>query len=115
MKLSTEKYSHFDGITVLLEDVYVKRHDSNLASIIELNQSTLKTQLEKIIDKDFFDLMESSVLERMNDDTSLWVKASSQNYKRVSLLQKLLKYTHFHHIEMLEMKMIQDLLSPAQI
>lgn len=113
MKVSTQKYSHFDGITVLLEDVYTKRHDSNLASIIELNQSGLKTHLEKIIDKDFFDLMDPSVLERLNDDTSLWNKPSKENYRRINLLQQLLKYTHFHHIEMLEMKLIQDLLSPS--
>jgi hypothetical protein len=71
MKISNQKYSHFDGITVLLEDVFIKRHESNLASIIDLNRSGLKTHLEQIVDKDFFDLMDPQVLERLNDETSL--------------------------------------------
>ena len=86
MERADTKYSHFDGITVLLEDAYVKRHDSTLVSIIDLNKSALKQNLEKIIDKDFFELMDPQNLERLNDDVNLWNRPTKDNFKRVGLL-----------------------------
>jgi hypothetical protein len=104
------------GIYLLLEAVYTNREPSDLSTIISLNNHGLKRKLEKMAsDGEFFDLMSIQTLEKLNQDDREWQKPSEKNMKRKAYLTLLLPFTHLHHIEMIQMKPLRELISIQQI
>ena len=103
--------SPLHGIYLLLESLYTKSHKDDLLSIIELNHSGLKKDLEKFVNTEFFELTDIPALEKLNEDDKNWQKPTTDNLKRKAMLSKLLPYKEAKHVEMLQMGPLRELVS----
>ena len=103
------------GIYLLLENIYTRRVSFNFESIIELNVNGLSKHLEELINDRFFELTDLSALEKLNEEDKSWQKPTFENIQRKHYLSQLLCYTHYNHVNLLQMKQLRELVSIRQI
>lgn len=60
------------AIYLLLENVYTKRHASDVGSIIKLNNGEMKAKLGELVTDEFKELFDIATIEKLNEDDLRW-------------------------------------------
>ena len=103
------------AIYLLLENVYTKRHNSDIATIIKLNNGDLKSKITDLVNDEFRELFDVATLEKLNEDDLRWQKPTNSNLQRKAMISSLLCYTGFNHIDLLNLEELKELISIKHI